>query len=149
VSDKPIAAVFAGIVLFIAGLAVGVWTLEQWRGERERLSIAARAEGTVSSHLNGRPIVTFPLPNGDRVTFTVRNAGRDEYPVGARVDVLYRIDQPTEAVIDRPRVRRTRTAVLGVVSLAVMALGAYVSWYARNYDARRAARETESRQTES
>ena len=134
--DHPFGAVAAGILLFVAGLIVGVWTLEQARSERDRLAAAARADGTVTSHLHGRPVVSFPLPGGDRVSFTATNVGRDDYPVGKRVDVLYRMDAPSDAVIDRPRARWARTALLGSLSIAVMALGAWVSWHARKYDAR-------------
>jgi hypothetical protein len=110
--------------------------MEQFRSEQDRLAASGRVQGTVTGHLNGRPVVTFPLPAGDRVTFTAHNVGRDDYPVGKKVDVLYRLDQPTDAIIDRPRVRQVRSGLLGTLSLAVMAFGAYLAWYARQYDAR-------------
>lgn len=135
--STPVGAVAAGLLLFLAGLVVGVWTLEQYRSEQDRLALAWRADGTVSGHLNGRPIVSFSLPGGDRVSFTATTVGRDDYPVGKRVDVLYRADVPSEAVIDRPRARWARTGLLAALSLAVMALGAYVSWYARHDDRQR------------
>ena len=140
-SDKahPIGAAAAGILLFIAGLVVAVYTFEQYRAEQDHLSIAARAEGTVTGRLNGRPVVSFTVPGGDRVSFTATNVGRDDYPEGKQVDVLYRIDQPSNAIVDRPRARAARYALLGGLSLAVMAVGAYVARAARNYDARRAA----------
>jgi hypothetical protein len=121
-------------VMFVAGLLVGVWTLEQWRSEQDRLATAGRAEGTVSGHLSGRPIVAFSLPSGDRVTFTAPNLRRDDYPEGSKVDVLYRTDLPTDAVVDRPRARLARTGLLGTLSIAVMALGGYVAWYARRHE---------------
>ena len=129
--DHPTAAVAAGILIFVAGLVLAVWTFEQWRAEQDRLAIAARAEGTVSGHLNGRPRIAFSLPSGDRITFTAINVGRDDYPVGKKVDVLYRRDLPSEAIVDRPRARWARTALLGSLAIAAMALGGYVSWYAR------------------
>jgi hypothetical protein len=135
--DHAIGAVAAGILLFVVGLVVGVWTFEQARNEQERLSAAARTDGTVTSHLNGHPVISFSLPGGDRVSFTATAVGRDDYPEGKRVDVLYRLDEPSDAVLDRPHARWARTALLGLLSLAVMALGAYVAWYARNYDLRR------------
>ena len=113
-----------------------MWTLEQWRTEQDRLAGAERAEGTVTGHLNGRPVVSFSLPTGDRVTFTAATLGRDDYPLGKKVDVLYPMDRVSEAVVDRPRARWARTGLLGALSAAVMAIGAYVSWYARNYDFR-------------
>ena len=136
-SPKPIGAVAAGILLFIAGLVVGVYALEQFRTERDQLAIAARAEGTVTGHLNGRPIVAFTLPGGDRVSFTA--APTSGYPEGAKVPVLYRMDQPSNAIIDRPLVRWGRYVALGALSLVVMAVGAYIAHAARRYDARRAS----------
>lgn len=132
--ENPVGGVAAGILLFIAGLSVGVWTFEQWRNEQDRLEAAARARGTVNGEVNGRPLVSFALPNGDRVSFTA-TADRAEYPDGREVDVLYLTDLPSDAIIDRPRARWIRTALLGALSLAVTALGAYVAWYARRYDA--------------
>jgi Protein of unknown function (DUF3592) len=140
VSESPIGAVAAGILIFVAGLSIGVWGFEQWRAERDRLAIAARAEGTVTGHLNGRPMVSFTLPTGDRVSFTARTVGRDDYPVGKNVDVLYRMDLSSDAVIDRPRARLARTGFVAVGAIALMAFGGYLAWYARNYDARRDSR---------
>jgi uncharacterized protein DUF3592 len=131
---KPVGAVAAGLLLFLAGLVVGVWTLEQYRGEQDRLDVASRAAGTVTGQLNGRPIVAFSLPGGDRVSFTAAGVRLSDYPVGTQVDVLYRADLPSEAVIDRPRARWVRAGLLGALSFAVMAFGAYLSWYARRYD---------------
>ena len=134
---KPLTAVAAGILLFILGLSIGVWGFEQWRAEQDRLAVAARAEGIVTGHLNGRPMVSFSLPSGDRVNFTATNVGRDDYPVGKKVDVLYRMDLPTEAAIDRPRARLARHGLAAVGAIVLTALGGYVSWSARNYEARR------------
>jgi Protein of unknown function (DUF3592) len=119
--------------MFVAGLSLGVWGFEQWRAERDRFAIAARADGTVTGHLNGRPMVSFSLPSGDRVSFTATNVGRDDYPVGKRVDVLYRMDRPSEAIVDRPHARAVRHGLVAIGALALMALGGYMSWYARNY----------------
>jgi hypothetical protein len=135
--SHPLGAVAAGILTFVVGLSIGVWGFEQWRADQDRLAIAARAEGTVTGHLNGRPVIAFALPSGDRVSFTATNVGRDDYPDGKRVDVLYPMDRPTEAIVDRPRARRARHSLVAIGSLALMALGGYVSWYARHYDLRR------------
>ena len=128
-------AAAAGILLFIAGLVVAVYTLEAFRSEQDRLSIAARAEGTVTGHLNGHPIVTFTVPGGDRVSFTGTPAS--DYPEGTKVDVLYRMDQPSNAIIDRPVARWGRYAALGALSAFVMGVGAYIARAARRYDERR------------
>jgi hypothetical protein len=119
---------------------LGVYAFEQARSEQDRLSIAARAEGTVTGHLNGHPQISYTLPSGDRISFTARALGGDDYPAGKKVDVLYRLDRPSEAIVDRPRARWARNALLGSLAIGAMALGAYVSWYARNYDARVAGR---------
>jgi hypothetical protein len=137
VSDKthPIGAAAAGILLFIAGLAVGVYTFEEYRNEQDRLAIAARADGTVTGHLNGRPIVTFTVPGGDRVSFTAEPARG--YPEGTKVPVLYRMDQPSTAIIDRPWLRWGRYVALGILSGIVMGVGAYITRAARRYDVSR------------
>lgn len=132
---NPIGAAAAGMLLFIAGLVVGVYTFEEFRNEQDRLAIAARADGTVTGHLNGHPIVTFTVPGGDRVSFTGTPARG--YPDGAAVPVLYRMDQPSNAIIDRPFVRWGRYAALGALSAMVMGVGAYIARAARRYDERR------------
>ena len=134
-AGHPIGAVAAGILLFVAGLVVGVYTFETFRAEQDRLAIAARADGIVTGHLNGHPIVTFTLAGGDRVSFT--GTPSNGYPDGTKVPVLYRIDQPSTAIIDRPFVRWGRYGLLGALSLIVMIVGVYVAHAARNYDARR------------
>ena len=136
--DSPVAAVAAGLLIFILGLSIGVWGLGQWRTEQERLEITARAEGAVTGHLNGHPMVSFALPSGDRVSFTATSVSGDEFPVGRNVSVLYRMDLPSEAVIDRPGARRTRHGLVAAGALVLMAFGGYLAWYARNYDLRRA-----------
>jgi hypothetical protein len=139
VSDKshPFGAAAAGILLFIVGLVVGVYTFEEYRAERDRLSIALRADGTITGHLNGHPLVTFTLPGGDRVSFT--GAGRGDYAEGRHVDVLYQMDRPSNAIIDRPFIRWGRFVALGVLSGIVMGVGAYIARAARRYDATRQA----------
>ena len=108
-----------------------MWGFEQWRAEQDRFAIAARTDGTVTSHLNGHPMVSFSLPSGDRVSFTATDVSRDNYPVGRRVDVLYRIDRPSEAILDRPHARGFRHGLVAIGALALMAFGGYMSWYAR------------------
>ena len=86
-------------------------------------------------------MVAFTLPSGDRVTFTALTVGREDYPIGKKVDVIYRMDLPSEAVIDRPRARWARNGLVAVGALGMMAFGAYFSWYARNDALRRGVRE--------
>ena len=138
-AENPLGAVVAGIAVFVAGLAIGVWAIEQARSESDRLAIASRVEGTVTGELNGHPVVSFSLPDGDRVSFTAAGVRLADYPAGTRLQVLYRPDRPGDAVVDRPRARWLRSGLLGALAVAAMALGAYVSWYARNYEARRAS----------
>ena len=84
-------------------------------------------------------MVSFALPSGDRVSFTARAVDSAGYPAGTKVAVLYRMDLPSEAVIDRPRSRLARHGLAAAGALALMAFGGYLAWYARNYDLRRAA----------
>jgi hypothetical protein len=93
----------------------------------------------VTGAVNGHPLVTFAQPGGDRITFTAREVPASKYPDGSGVDVLYRIDDPSDAIVDRPAARRARPLMLGGLALLVMAFGAYVSWYARHRDDQRRA----------
>ncbi|HEY2433893.1 MAG TPA: DUF3592 domain-containing protein [Vicinamibacterales bacterium] len=129
----PIGAAAAGILLFIVGLIVGMYAFQGFRNEQDRLAIAARAAGTVTGHLNGHPMVTFTLPGGDRVSFTASSVS-GAYPDGTKVDVLYQMDQPSNAIIDRPFVRWGRFVALGALSGIVMGLGAYIARAARRHD---------------
>ena len=140
-SDHPVAAAYAGVFLFIIGLAIGVGALEINRRERDRLQGWLRADGTVVALLagadGGRPQVAFIAANGERVGFTLPQPSRRQYVMGGHVPVLYRADQPGEARLDPRTARWTRNALAAGGALILMALGGYVAWYARQWDARR------------
>jgi len=139
VSEHPVTAASAGVFLFIVGIAIGVGALEVSRRESERLQGWQRAEGTVVEMLRGspsdprlRPLIAFSTSSGERVSFTPKADARSPALFERdTVTVLYRPDDPTTAVIDRPGARWTRNIVAAAASLALMTLGAYVAWYAR------------------
>ena len=130
-SEHPLAAAYAGIFLFIVGLVIGGGTLEMQRRQREAWEGWQRAEGTVVDLLNGRPLVAFTAPSGDRVNFTIREIRGRALSVSDRVPILYPPEDPSRAVVDPGTLLRTRNLVAGGASLGLMALGAYVAWYAR------------------
>jgi hypothetical protein len=140
-ADHPLGAAYAGVFLFIVGLAIGLGSLEINRRERDRLQGWLRADGTVVALLAGangtRPQVAFNAATGERVSFTLQHAAGRQYVVGERLPVLYRAQQPEEARLDPRTARWTRNALAAGASLILMALGAYVAWYARQWDARR------------
>ena len=140
-SDHPVAAAYAGVFLFIIGVAIGVGALEINRRERDRNEGWLRADGTVVALLAGtngtRPQVAFSTPNGERVSFTLQQSRDRQYVIGESLPVLYRAEQPQEARLDPRTARWTRNALAAGASLILMALGGYVAWYARQWDLRR------------
>lgn len=140
-ADHPLGAAYAGVFLFIVGLAIGLGSLEINRRERDRLQGWLRADGTVVALLAGangtRPQVAFNAANGERVSFTLQQATGRQYVLGERLPVLYRAEQPGEARLDPRAARWTRNALAAGASLILMALGGYVAWYARQWEARR------------
>jgi hypothetical protein len=140
VSEHPVAAAYAGVFLFIIGVAIGVGALEVNKRERDRLQGWLRADGTVVALLAGtngtRPQVAFSSASGERVSFTLQQSSERQYVIGEGVPVLYRAEQPGDARLDPRTARWTRTALAAGTSLILMALGGYVAWYARQWDAR-------------
>ena len=140
-SDHPLGAVYAGVFLFIVGVAIGVSILEINRRERDRLQGWLRADGTVVALLAGangtRPQVAFTAANGERVSFTLQQSAARQFVIGERLPVLYRAEEPGAARVDPRTARWTRNALAAGAALVLMALGAYVAWYARQWDARR------------
>lgn len=140
-ADHPIGAAYAGVFLFIVGVAIGVGALESNRRERDRLQGWLRADGTVVALLAGangtRPQVAFSAAPGERVSFTVQQSEGRQYVIGERVPILYRAEQPEGARLDPRAARWTRNALAAGASLILMALGGYVAWSARQWDARR------------
>ena len=130
-ADHPVAAAYAGVLLFVIGLGIGGGTLEMHRRQTERMAGWAHAGGTVVDVVHGRPLIAFSLPSGDRVSFTAVAAPQREYSISESVPVLYRPDNPTDAAIDPLSARLLRNSIAAGASMVLMALGAYVAWYAR------------------
>jgi len=138
----PLRAAFAGVLLFVTGLAMagGVWQVA--RQESLLLQGWLRADGTVVELLKRRtidgdvqvPLIAFTTSAGDRISFTAppnRNAAA--YVTGP-VKVLYHPDHPQDAVIDSTGRRRLRNGLAGVAALVLICLGGYVAWYASRWD---------------
>jgi hypothetical protein len=138
----PLRAAFAGILLFVIGLAIAGGVYQVNRQEQERARGWLRADGTVVELLKRRspdgdiliPLIAFKTASGERVSFTVNAGGREStYYVSAAVPVIYAPDHPQDALID-PRARRwTRNALAGGGALILIGLGGYVAWYASRW----------------
>ena len=136
-AEYPVRATLAGVLLFVIGIAIGGGAYENYRRERDGLMAWVQADGEVVQLLTSpegtsRPVVGFKTNTGDRIRFTPTGQGANRsYKTGDRVRVLYPAADPTAARIDRPTVRWARSVYAGVGSVILMALGAYVAWYAR------------------
>ena len=138
-SDHPLGAAIAGVLLFAIGIAIAAGTLVVNRQEQTARAGWQRADGTVVELLKRRtidgdlviPLVAFTTKSGDRVSFTGHPSSHpDEYRVTASVAVLYDPARPQDAQID-PRARRwTRNALATGAAALLLALGGYVAWYA-------------------
>ena len=131
----PIRATLAGVLLFAIGAAIGAGAVINYQRERADLAGWTRASGEVMQLLETsggpRPIVSFAAADGTRFRFTARTARGTSYKVGDPVTVLYPGDDPSSARIDQPLARWGRPAFAAAGSVVLMALGAYVAWYAR------------------
>lgn len=139
----PLRAAFAGVLLFVIGLAIAGGLYQVNDQEQAQVRGWLRAEGTVVELLKRRtadgeipiPLIAFTTAAGERISFTVNAGGRaSTYYVTARVPVVYPPDRPQDAQID-PRSRRwTRNALAGGGALILLALGGSVAWYASRWD---------------
>jgi hypothetical protein len=133
--EHPLTAAYAGIVLVIFGIGMGVYVWEQNRREADQIAGWQQASGSVStvfgSGVNTRAMVSFPTPSGDRINFTARPAFFYRLKPGDTVPVIYPPFEPTHAAIDPARARLWRNILAGIASAVLISLGAYVSWYAR------------------
>lgn len=136
-AEYPVRATLAGVLLFVIGVAIGGGAYENYRRERDRLLAWVRVDGEVvqlltTSEGKSRPVVGFKTNTGDRIRFTPAGPGTSRsYKTGDRVTVLYPAADPTAARIDTPAIRWARSIYAGVGSVILMALGAYLAWYAR------------------
>jgi Protein of unknown function (DUF3592) len=140
VTGNPTGATIAGLVLFLAGLAIGIGTLEADRKDRQLREGTLTAEGTVVAQLKQQtpkgqayaPLVAFATVSGDRISFTGPAADPNVYWLGAKVPVRYAPGNPSGARIDRTTSGRLRNLIAGTASVLLIGLGGYVAWYARS-----------------
>ena len=136
-AEYPVRATLAGVLLFVIGAAIGGGAYENYRREQDNLLAWVRVDGEVvqletTAEGKSRPVVGFKTNNGDLIRF--RPSARDttaSYKVGDRVPLLYPAADPAAARIESPARRWARSIYAGAGSVILMALGAYVAWYAR------------------
>ncbi len=139
----PLRAAFAGILLFVIGLAMAGGTYQINRQEQERIRGWRRADGTVIELLKRPspgggvliPLIAFTTAAGERVSVTLDPGSDSTYYVTAPLKVLYRPDHPQDAVIDTTARRWTRNALAIGAAVILLGLGGYVAWYASRWDA--------------
>jgi hypothetical protein len=133
--EHPLTAAYAGVLLVILGIGMGVYVWELNRREADQITGWERTNGTVTtvfgSGSNTHAMISFAMPSGDRINFTARPAVFYGLKPGDSVPVIYPPFQPTHAAIDPARARRWRNILAGVASAILVGLGAYVAWYAR------------------
>lgn len=131
----PLRATLAGVLLFAIGAAIGAGAVMNYQRERDNLAGWTRTSGQVMQLLETsagqRPVVGFTAPDGTRIRFTALAARGSSYRVGDAVTVMYPSDDPSGARLDVPLLRWGRPAFAAAGSIVLMALGAYVAWYAR------------------
>jgi uncharacterized protein DUF3592 len=139
VSEHPLGATFAGLLLFILGLGIagGVYQIDS--KERELRRGWRGADGTVVQVLKRQtpdgpvfsPLIVFQTPSGDRVSFTARvNNETRQHAIGETIQVLYPPEHPEAAEIDHARQRLIRNVLAGAGALALLGLGGTVAWHA-------------------
>ncbi len=133
--EHPLTAAYAGVLLLIVGIAMGVYACELDRREADQLTGWERTVGSVTavfgSGSSARAMVSFRMPSGDRINFTARPAILRHLSTGDAVAVIYPPFNPTHAVLDPSPAQRLRNIVAGCASGILIALGAYVAWHAR------------------
>jgi hypothetical protein len=138
-TEYPVRATLAGVLLFVVGMAIAGSTVISERRDRELREGWISVNGTVVDMLpappNGspRPVVAFDTAEGERVRFTA--IGRSTWralKIGDAVPVIYPFALPNQARIDPRAIRWTRTGIALGSALVLMVLGGYVAWYARS-----------------
>ena len=150
-SEHPLGATFAGLLLFIIGLGIagGVYQIDS--KERQLRREWVRAEGTVVQVVKRQtadgpvfaPLIVFQAASGARVSFTapVSNQSR-QHAIGEHISVLYPPQQPEHAEIDYAGQRLIRNLLAAAGALLLLALGGTVAWQASRLHRRRASRRT-------
>ena len=133
--EHPLTAAYAGVLLLIIGIGLGVYVWELNRREADQITGWERTTGSVAavfgSGTSTRAMVSFKTPNGDRINFTTRPAMFYRLKSGDSVSVIYPPFNPTHAAIDPARARLWRNVVAGVAASVLIAMGGYVAWFAR------------------
>jgi hypothetical protein len=138
----PMRAAFAGVLLFIIGLAIAGGVYQVNRQEQEQLRGWRRVDGTVVELLKRPspegdvpvPLIAFTTAGADRVSFTANVKTQSPYYVNAPVKILYHPDHPQDAMIDTTARRWVRNALAGGAALILLGIGGYVAWYASRWD---------------
>ena len=78
------------------------------------------------------PLIAFTTGAGERVSFTApATTDPSAYWIGQNLRILYPPQDPAHAMLDRRGLRYTRNALTFGGAFVLIALGAYVAWYAR------------------
>jgi hypothetical protein len=146
VSEHPLGATFAGVVLFIVGLGIAGGVYQINAKERELRRGWIRTEGRVVDVLKREqsggpsfvPLIVFQTSSGARVSFTARlGSETPRYSVSQTIPIQYPPGHPESAEIDRRSQRLVRNIVAAAGALILMGLGGTVAWQAsRLYRAR-------------
>ncbi len=144
--EHPLGATVAGVVLFVAGLAIAGTVYQVNAKERELRRGWMSTDGTIVDVLKREqpggpefvPLIVFQTPTGARVSFTARLGSQTpQYAISQRIPVRYPPGHPESAEIDRRSQRLIRNIVAGAGALILLALGGSVAWQAsRLYRAR-------------
>lgn len=150
-SEHPLGATFAGLLLLIIGLGIagGVYQIDVKERQLRRGWI--RAEGTVADVVKRRtadgsvlsPLIVFQTSDGARVSFTARVSNETEpHAIGEKIPVLYPPERPEDAEIDNARQRLIRDVVAGTGALLLLGLGGTVAWQASRLQRARVASQS-------
>jgi hypothetical protein len=148
VSEHPLGATFAGLLLFIIGLGIagGVYQIDSKERELRRGWI--RTDGTVVQVLKRQtldgavfaPLIVFEATSGARVSFTARVGNESQqHAIGEKIPVLYPPQHPEAAEIDTARQRLIRNLLAAGGALLLIAVGGTVAWQASRLHRRRLA----------
>jgi len=139
--EHPLTAAYAGLLLLILGIGLGVYVWELNRREADQIAGWEHTSGSVmtvfGSGSSTRAMIAFKTPSGDRINFTARPAMFYRLKSGDAVPVIFPPFNPTHAAVDPARARLWRNIVAGIASVVLIGLGGYVAWYARRYDLQR------------
>jgi hypothetical protein len=139
VSEHPLGATVAGLLLFVIGLGIAGGAYQIDAKERQLRRGWLRAEGTVVDVLRRQtlegpvfaPLIVFQAASGARVSFTARVGNKTpQYPIGEKIPVVYPALNPENADIDNVRQRRIRNIAAGAAALTLLGIGGTVAWQA-------------------